>query len=425
MLVGVAVLVLLSRSRLSVLGWIAVCAVPLLPALPLLLDPYSAAAEGVVGAADELQRAAFVILAEGVAVSLLAVIVIGSEDRFRLSERSSRRIGLALTVAAALAIVVPLGVVVARDGGPADFLDRRVDELSSGSPDFRENGTRLGVNLGSERGELWAVAIDEGSARPVLGSGAGGFEYSFLAQRDDPSQLTSEDPHSVFLLMLSELGVIGLALFSLFAAAAALGAWRARRLGPAANALSAAALAALAYWLVHASVDWFWHYPAVTAPVVALLGAACAPALRVLEPGERGRARLAAAGALVVLALVQVPLFLSERYVRDGAEKGADLTAAYADLERAADLNPWSPAPLIKEGELAEAAGEPQRGLAALAEAQERKPEDWTAYYLEARILAQIDPAAARRALDEAERLNPQGQRILDAQAALDDAESP
>ena len=106
-------------------------------------------------------------------------------------------------------MVIPTIVVVARDGGPAAFLDSRIDELSAGSPDSSEGGTRIGVNLGSDRGTLWAVALDDVAGAPVNGEGAGGFEYSFLAERDSPEDLTSEDPHSVGLLMLSELGIVG------------------------------------------------------------------------------------------------------------------------------------------------------------------------------------------------------------------------
>ena len=35
---------------------------------------------------------------------------------------------------------------------------------------------------------------------------------------------------------------------------------------------------------MHASLDWFWPYPALTAPVFALLGSACAPAIRARRP---------------------------------------------------------------------------------------------------------------------------------------------
>ncbi len=114
---------------------------------------------------------------------------------------------------------------------------------------------------------------------PIFGDGGGGFQFRYNREREDPNQL-ARDAHSVELEMLSELGVVGLVLFALAMVGAFAGAIRARRLGPSAAQLSCGALAAGAYWLTHASVDWFWPYPAVTAPALALLGAAAAPAIR-------------------------------------------------------------------------------------------------------------------------------------------------
>ena len=83
--------------------------------------------------------------------------------------------------------------------------------------------------------------------------------------------------------------------------------------------LATAALGAFAYWLAHASVDWFWHYAGVTAPVVFMLGAAAAPALREARERPPGIAMIGVAVALVVVvvSLAQIPLFLSERYLRE------------------------------------------------------------------------------------------------------------
>jgi len=64
-----------------------------------------------------------------------------------------------------------------------------------------------------------------------------------------------EDPHSVVMLMASELGVPGLLLFGTFLVASVLAILRSRRAGPEAAVLGATALAVAAYWLVHASVE--------------------------------------------------------------------------------------------------------------------------------------------------------------------------
>jgi tetratricopeptide (TPR) repeat protein len=222
------------------------------------------------------------------------------------------------------------------------------------------------------------------------------------------------------MLMAGELGLPGLLLFGTFLVAAVIAALRARRLGPSAAGLVAGALAFAGYWLVHASVEWFWSYPSLTLPAAFVLGAACAPGLLRPDgwlsiPWRRG---LALGAVLTALALT--PFYFSERYTNDALRTWqADLAGAYDELSRAADLNPLSDRPLATEAVIAEEAGEPQRALAALSEAQSRQPDEWTLYYLEARVLAEFDPAGARRALVEARELNPKGPEIAELEEEI------
>jgi tetratricopeptide (TPR) repeat protein len=214
--------------------------------------------------------------------------------------------------------------------------------------------------------------------------------------------------------MASELGAPGLLLFGLFLGGSLIAILRSRRLGPGAASLTAAALAAAAYWLVHASVDWFWSYPAVTGPVVFALGAAVAPVC--LRPDSGGLARpwrLGLAGGAALAALTMVPFFLSETYANRGIRTGtSDSAGAYSDLRRAADLNPLSSFPLIGEAIIASQDGDDSRALSALDQAQDRNPEDWQPYYLEAKLLAESDPAAARAALVRSHELNPRDEGV-------------
>ena len=209
--------------------------------------------------------------------------------------------------------------------------------------------------------------------------------------------------------LLSELGIVGLALFIIAVVAAVLGVLRARRLGPSAAALAAIALASTGYWLVHTSVDWFWPYPAITAPILALLGCACAPAVRTQrrQPGPP-LARIGVVAALALLALSAVPPFLSQRYVDDAyAGWRTDLDRAYDDLDRARSLNRLSDLPLLAEGSIAKAAGDRTRALAAFREAAEKRPEEWATHYLLAELLARSDPSQAREQIRTALELNP------------------
>ena len=159
---------------------------------------------------------------------------------------------------------------------------------------------------------------------------------------------------------------------------------------------------------MHASVDWFWPYPALTAPVLALAGSACAPAVARARPAlDAAVARLAdrrAGGARDQ----RDPAWLSERYVNNAyAGWRTDLDRAYDDLDRAQQLNPLSDMPLLAEGAIARAAGDRERALAAFREAAELRPEEWATHYLLAELQADERPAPPATRSGVALELNP------------------
>src|SRR5262249_20236509 len=155
-------------------------------------------------------------------------------------------------------------------------------------------------------------------------------------------------------------------------------------------------------WLAHASLDWFWSYPVVTAPVMALLGAAAAPALR--EPGKLLplRASRLSAAALVLVAIVALPLFASDRYLQYGLTTATGNPAkAYSALDRSQKLNPLSDQAYLAEGQLAEALGDPERARSAYENAIDRTPDDWVGHYLLGVLVATSDPAVSHAELSE------------------------
>jgi hypothetical protein len=222
------------------------------------------------------------------------------------------------------------------------------------------------------------------------------------------------------MLMAGELGQPGLALFATFLVAATVAVLRARKLGPSAATLCAASLSIAAYWLVHASVEWFWIYPALCLPMTFALGAAAAPAVLLPSSEMRRPLRFGLIVAAGIAVLVMMPVFLSERYTKQAIRSwGNDLPGAYDKLHDAADLNPLSDRPLISEAVIAEQVGDPQRALRALSEAEEREPDEWTLYFLEARLLAPIDQAGAARAIAKARDLNPKGTELDELERQL------
>ncbi len=270
---------------------------------------------------------------------------------------------------------------------------------------------RFTVDIGSGRNDLWRVALDGFGEKPIAGEGGGGFEYLWLREREIDTE--ARDAHSIELEILSELGLVGFGLFSAFLIAAVIAIARARRASIAHAALGAAALAAATYWLAHSSVDWFWPFPALTAPVMAMLGAACVPLGGELRRRSRSWRWLAVA-ALAALALSFVPTFLSQRYLGSAYSVWrADLERAYEDLDASQALNPLSITPLLAEAVIARNAGDPARALSALRRATSKQPKQWAPHFLIAQTLQRRDPAQARIALLTALELNPDGERIL------------
>ena len=405
-LIGVALLIGLHPDRLRVLGWLGLAAIPAAIALPWLLDPFQLDAGRSAAEIPPLHRAC-VAMAITTALSLgVGLVAARLGSRLSLSQRV--RTGISRALLGVLAVIILAGLVALfrSDGGPGGFINRRVDQLTAGTPDLASQGSRFGLNVSSDRGEFWRVALDDFDRHPLDGEGAGGFRASYILNGKEGVQ--PEDPHSIEMLMLSELGIPGALLMLAFVGGGVVAILRTRRLGPEGAALAAGALAIGGYWFAHASVDWFWSYAAITLPVPFVIGAAAAPALRTERVGVRTPLRTGLAIATVVLAVTIVPFFFAERDT-DSALRGwhADLPGAYTVLDNAADLNPWSSRALEAKAHIALANGDRQVALSAIDEGIKRTPEDWILYYQRAQAQGTADLAGARQSVARAKQLSP------------------
>jgi tetratricopeptide (TPR) repeat protein len=180
-------------------------------------------------------------------------------------------------------------------------------------------------------------------------------------------------------------------LLALLAAAIA----RTRRLPPGAERdLSVALLAAVAAWLVHGFYDWDWNIPAVTAPVLVMLGllggrpvnatAAApgpAPPRAIDRPAVRGAlvgvATLAAAAAVVSAGLPWLAASKADSAAEAATGRSAGaLQRAAAEADLAARLNPLATRPLFVAAAIAYARGRLLETREALLEAADRSPDD-------------------------------------------------
>ena len=409
--VALAVLVAVHPRRLNVVFWTAIAAIPAAVALPWLLDVYRAGHGATDATLPLLRHAATAIALTAALAAVVGWAMARLDPVERLSPRSTTVVGRVVAVVAAIALVVGVFGATKSAGGPIKFISQHASQINSSSSDLGPQGARFGLNLQTERGDLWRVAIDDFKNHPVAGEGAGSFWFSYLLHRH--SQLEARDTHSVELQMAAELGIPGVLLFATFLIAVVMAVFRARRAGEEAAALAAAALAMSAYWLVHSSVDWFFDYAAITLPAMFALGVAAGPSLQERVGEVSWWSRRAAGAVLVLVAVTMVPLFFSARYTNHALRTwNSDLSGAYRDLDRAADLNPWSSRPLSAKASIAQEAGDPQVALQAIDEGLERTPDDWILYLQRAQVLQTSDPAGARLALAQARQHNPTGPEI-------------
>ena len=419
--VGFVVLIATAPARLTILTRFAAI-LPALPCFILASDLYEAArtAPELADTLGEVNAAGAWGLAGLAASCALGFVVTGFHSEVaRPAWATPARIWAGIAAFVALTFAV----VTITLGSPFTFAGDKVDEFLGGEPDLAEESNRFTLNAGSNRSEVWRVALVISGDDPILGQGGGGFQFRYLEEREDPDQL-ARDAHSVELEMLTELGIVGLALFLLAMLGAFAGAWRARRLGPASAQLSCGALAAGAYWLTHASLDWFWPYPAVTAPALALLGAAAAPALMMTQRKVASSGRRIVLAVLAVFVATLVPPFLSERLIERSFDTfRSDTKQAYDDLALARDLNPLSDMPALTEGSIALALKDRKRAIDAYREAIRERPEEYVGHFFLALVYAKSDAEKARRELAVVAELNPLEPRIEEIQEQIDRAE--
>jgi hypothetical protein len=331
--------------------------------------------------------------------ALLVALVVAAgaaiETRLSVPEDMARRVRRGVGAVAIATLVAVLAGGLAAAGDPVARVRHAWDTFKSGRGyGANGSGSRLTSGLGSQRYDFYRVALDEFVAHPLLGIGADNFQQQYLAH--GRSQETPHYPHSVEMRTLAETGLAGAALALVGLGAALLAGQRACRRslttpdGQLGAAVAAAALAGFAYWLVHGSLDWFFEFAGLGAPAFALLGLACALAPR--EPptgsthGPRSWSRLPrarrlglVAGAILALgaALSLAAPWFSGLEVDHAAHtwRRAPLRA-YAGLDDAAALNPWSDQPYLLAGSIALRFGDLPRADHEFSLALERVPGD-------------------------------------------------
>jgi hypothetical protein len=335
------------------------------------------------------------------------------DGRVDLSVRARRRIAI---VAAVVAVAAAAGLTALIAASSP------VDRARTGWSDFTavSTGGGIGSGLGTNRYDFWRVAVTRFRDEPVIGIGSDNFAHDYILMRR--SLEVPKYPHSIEAQIVSQLGIIGAGLALVCVAAIGAAALPRRRDRPETVALAGAALAPVVYWMFHASVDWFWEIPGVTAPAVALAALAMSLRSGVRAPMPLPRTGVVgvACGAAVAVAVLALPWSADRMTAHAITLWRSDPQQAYSALDRAAKLDVLSAAPYVAAGAIAARKGEHARMETYFTRAVARDPDNWYLRLELALAAAAIqDRRVALREIAEAVRLNPLEPVLRDVESKI------
>jgi hypothetical protein len=304
-----------------------------------------------------------------------------------------------------LAAIALVALAVATAGGGLIAVGNPVARIRNAVHSFTHlsaatsNQARL-LSGGGNRYDYWRVALDEFLSAPVLGVGAGNYTRDYFRLRRTNEDI--QQPHSLELQTLAELGIPGLLLLALGLAGVGSALWRWAASAHARSQDSLVGVAAggvMCVWLAQTSVDWMHLLPGLTLTAICAAVAIMPPSIARAQTGvTRWAVRivalcLAAVAASFIARLVVAQQLNSQAQAdvaRDpvrairladdslNVEPGVmaalftksaafarlnNYVAARAVLDQAAKLEPHNFAPPALLGDLAMRHGQPQTAV--------------------------------------------------------------
>jgi hypothetical protein len=411
-------LIALSADRLWLLATLAIGALATLPAV-LAVQARGSLADNLANqAAVDQGIVVLLILLGGIAATLLLFAGLrrlearGGAGTGRMLElsRDPRLLRGVAIAGAVLAIAATIAV-----GG------RAWDEFSDSDVQFPNDPKQHFSELsGAGRHDFYRVAIDTFAEEPVLGTGAGTYEFAWEEQRSINQPV--QNAHSLYLEAFAELGLAGgLLVLAMVGSLLWIGfcAWRdgsGRE-----RKQNAALLAAMLALAVGAGLDWFWEIAGLEAVFFlaagTLVAARCAQ-LRGAAPQPREGAYGLVVGGLAlawIAAIALVGPLLVDREIDASQEAAAagNLAGAVDHAETARSIEPFAASPYVQLGLLAELQGDYRTAEERLSQAISREDTNWQLYYLRSRVREKAgDIAGAKADFARARELNPRAPEL-------------
>ena len=362
---------------------------------------------------------------------VLQVGVALAHRRVALGRRAVQVLGTALVVLLVAALVGGGAAYFGPRGGVVHWVKQRYKSaISDSSTSGDRNGANRLFTLATGRPELWREGIKQYDHNPVVGTGAGTFRFTNYRFRSGEGVV--KHAHSQWINVLSELGMVGLALYVLLIGGLLVAVLRRllRDRDDGERALLAGVQAACLAFVVHISWDWDWDMAAITFAFLLLAGTTASYlAARGKEPAEaggadgadvvaepseggvdaaelragvdgkasrrRGRrfgpaARALACGLVLLGAASWTLPYLSERAFSRAVAQAGDqhLEAAVASARQAQRLDPLAVDPLITLAQVEQQQALAGDALQTLTQAQKLQPQNFEVYYQMALLLS-------------------------------------
>jgi hypothetical protein len=423
LVVAGALLLALSTDRLWMLATGLSGVVGVLPAV-LYVSTHSGIANNNESSYAGQGLVTLVLILAGSAIALLLFWALRRAERDRPAfitralaisrdPKVLRGIGIATLV-----IVVILGIAV---GGKAWDRFSSADLGVSAKP-----GEHLSELSSGGRIQFWEVALKAFGEKPLLGHGAGTYQFSWNELR--PLDMPVKDAHSLYLQPLAELGIVGgVLIVAMVLFLLGVGFWTWRAASGRQRELYGMLLSVSFAFALGSAFDWFWQIAVVGSVFfmasAALVAARCSQIWRAgatararegTDPGapERRRFSVAVVGLavawLTMLALIGPLLVDREIHQSTNAALNQEFESAVNHAKTARSIEPWAATPYRQLGLLAESNGEYEGAIQRFGQAIDREDRNWSLYYLRARAEHKAGQNEAAQAdLEEAKRLNP------------------
>ena len=425
LIIAVGVFLVLSRDRLWLLATTAIAVLVTLPAVLQVQSSHDLSENLPSETAVHQGATVSLILLAGIAVALgLYWLLLRTERRGgaltgRMLDLSRNR---TLLKRAAIVLGLAALVLAIAVGG------RAWNQFSSSDIEFPSSTPQahFGQLSGAGRHEFWTVAIEAFEEKPLLGHGAGTYQYLWQQHRN--IDLAVHDAHSLYLQAFAELGVVGgvltlaLVLFLLWCG---FGAWRYSEYPQ--RDRYAVLFAAMVAFAIGAAFDWFWEIAAFGAVFFlaagVLVSVRCVQLARTrVEAGSGSDGRrygLVVVGLAVawISAIALVGPLLVDREIKQSQSAAAsgDIGTAVDRAETARSIEPWAASPYVQLGLLAELQEEYPAAAARFTQAIERENHNSQLYFLRARTEQEAGNAAAAEAdLNRVRELNPRSPELAE-----------